>query len=129
MSRTLLSATAAFVGLFLMTASAVAQDAHVVTDEELSDMVAERAAEATSSREALRTFLRRSDVRDIATAYGIDVVRAEHAVATLSDAEAQELASRAREVEKALGGAGSVTITYTAIIIGLLVLIVLILVL
>jgi hypothetical protein len=58
---------------------------------------------------------------------GLDLKRAQSAVATLDGPELAELAARAREVDQALaGGQRSITISTTMIIIGLLLVILLI---
>jgi hypothetical protein len=75
--------------------------------------------------------LERPDVRALAAEVGVDVRRAQSAIATLDADRLAPLAAQARQAEQALAGgqSGSVTISYTLIIIGLLVLILLILVL
>jgi hypothetical protein len=66
-------------------------------------------------------------VRELAGKLGLDLKRAEVAVATLDDVELGVIAARARTVNDALaGGQSTVTISTTVIIIGLLVLILLI---
>ena len=69
----------------------------------------------------------RTDVRAIAGKYGIDIRRAERAVAAMDATDLANIAAQARAADETLaGGQGSVTISTTAIIIGLLVLILLI---
>jgi hypothetical protein len=59
--------------------------------------------------------------------YGIDLRRAESTVATMNAADLASVAAQAREADRALaGGASTVTISTTAIIIGLLLLILII---
>jgi hypothetical protein len=71
--------------------------------------------------------LRHPDVARLAGQVGLDLKRAESAVATLEGQELADLAARARDVDQALaGGQRSITISTTLIIIGLLVLILLI---
>jgi hypothetical protein len=66
-------------------------------------------------------------VRKLAEGVGLDLKRAETAVATLDDADMGIMAAQARALNDALaGGQSTVTISTTAIIIGLLVLILLI---
>jgi len=82
---------------------------------------------ADQDRETVRLFLQRGDVRAIAGTYGIDVRRAETAVATMDAPALASIAAQARQAEDGLaGGQSRVTISTTAIIIGLLVLILLI---
>ena len=78
-------------------------------------------------RAAIREALGRPEVQSLANKTGIDVDRLSAAVNTMSDADAQRAADAAREVNQSLvGGASTVTISTTTIIIGLLVLILLI---
>ena len=78
-------------------------------------------------REAIRRVLEIEQVRKVAEGAGLDLRRAETAVAALDDAEAGLIAAQARAVNAALaGGQSTVTISTTVIIIGLLVLILLI---
>ena len=59
--------------------------------------------------------------------YGVDIRRADSAVATMNGSELASVAAQARQADEALaGGASTVTISTTTIIIGLLVLILLI---
>jgi hypothetical protein len=93
----------------------------------LDAAVQDRVSASERDRDTVRAFLQRDDVKTIAGKAGIDIGRAETAVATLDGAELASLAGQARQAEQGLaGGAGSVTISTTAIIIGLLVLILLI---
>lgn len=116
----LLAATLAF-------APAAAQEAHVLSSEEIEGLVAERAAEADVDREALRAFLDRPEVRRIADDAGIDLQRAASAVATLEDGEAERLAIQARSLDEALaGGQDYVVISTTALIIALLILLIIV---
>jgi hypothetical protein len=79
-------------------------------------------------RETVRLFLQRDDVKAVAGNAGLDVGRAETAVAAMSPSELASLAEQARQADESLaGGQSSVTISTTMIIIGLLVLVVLIL--
>jgi hypothetical protein len=100
---------------------------HIAGQSVLDAAVQAHARDTDRDRETVRLFLQRADVRAIAGKYGIDVRRAESAVATMDASEVANMAAQARAADETLaGGQGSVTISTTAIIIGLLVLILLI---
>ena len=83
--------------------------------------------QTTDDREAVLRVLENEQVRRLAGQMGVDLKRAEGAVATLDDSELGAMAAQARAINDALaGGQSSVTISTTLIIIGLLVLILLI---
>ncbi len=70
-------------------------------------------------------FLHTPDVREAAEEAGIDLRRAESAVASLDDDDAMMLAERANQLDETLAGAQDrIVISTTAIIIVLLVLII-----
>ena len=100
---------------------------HIAGQSVLDAAVQEHARATDRDREAVRLFLQRADVRAIAGKSGIDIRRAESAVAAMDASEVANMAAQARAASETLaGGQGSVTISTTAIIIGLLVLILLI---
>lgn len=114
------------LALTLGTAPALAQDEHVVDTSELRADVAEQIDAVEQDRETVLRVLDRSEVRQVADRMDIDLTTAKDAVATLDGPELQRLADRSRHVEEALaGGHTTVTISVTAIIIALLVLIIL----
>ena len=96
----------------------VSAQQHVADQATLDQVVADHVRQKADDREAIRRVLKIA---------GLDLKRAETAVATLDDAEVSLLAAQARAVNDALaGGQSTVTISTTVIIIGLLVLILLI---
>jgi hypothetical protein len=101
--------------------------AHIAGQPVLDAAVQDHARATDRDRETVRLFLQRSDVRAMAGKYGIDIRRAESAVAAMDASEVANIAAQARAADGTLaGGQSSVTISTTAIIIGLLVLILLI---
>ena len=90
-------------------------------------MVADHVRQKADDREAIRRLLEIERVREVAKGAGVDLRRAETAVAALDDAEVGLIAAQARAVNDVLaGGQSTVTISTTVIIVGLLVLILLI---
>jgi hypothetical protein len=101
--------------------------AHIAGPSVLDAAVQEHARSTDRDRETVRLFLQRADVRAIAGKYGIDMRRAETAVAAMDASEVANIAAQARVADETLaGGQSKVTISTTTIIIGLLVLILLI---
>ena len=111
----------------LTAAPRASAQVHVAGQQVLDAAVQQHVQAADQDRETVQQFLRRSDVRAIAGKYGIDLRRAESAVATMNATDLASMAAQAREADRGLaGGASTVTISTTTIIIGLLVLILLI---
>lgn len=103
---------------------ALAQQSHVAEPAVIDARVAAKAAETQQQRATIQRLLERKPVREIADRAGIDIGRVEAAVSTLDGEELAELATQAQTLDETLaGGQSSVTISTTAIIIGLLVLI------
>jgi hypothetical protein len=113
-----------FLSSWLLVAPpAGAQQAHVADQATLDRAVATHAHQADADRQAIRRVLQRQQVREIAAGAGIDVKRAEAAVATLDSAELHQIAQQARAVDTSLaGGQSTITLSTTTIIIGLLLL-------
>jgi hypothetical protein len=104
-----------------------AQDSHAAPLSALERAVQEHVASTASDREDVLRVLARPEVQAIARDAGIDLRRAESAVATVDAEQLPELAAQARQVEQALaGGQSRVTISTTLIIIALLVIILII---
>src|SRR5437763_461688 len=100
---------------------------HVAPDQMLDAVVQQHVRAADQDRETVRLFLQRGDVRAIAGKYGVDIRRAESAVATMNASDLASIAAQTRQADEVrAGGASTVTISTTTIIIGLLVLILLI---
>lgn len=125
--RTLASMVVLMFSLVAVIPPLHAQTSHAAPQSALDAAVQDHAADAAADRETVARLLQRPDVQAIAGDLGLDLRRAESAVATLDDQQLTELATQARQAEQALaGGQSSVTISTTMIIIGLLVLILLI---
>jgi hypothetical protein len=117
--------------LALLFASAiwlpVSAQQHVVDRATLDQVVADHVRQKADDREAIHRVLELEQVRKVAEGAGIDLKRAETAVATLDDGEVGRIAAQARAVNEALaGGQSTVEISTTVIIVFLLVLILLI---
>ena len=125
--RMLASLVVLMVSLGAVIPAVHAQTSHAAPQSALDAAVQEHAADAASDRETVARLLQRPEVQAIAGDLGLDLRRAESAVATLDGQQLTELAAQARQAEQALAGGQSVTISAIWIIIGLLLLILLIL--
>lgn len=129
--RTLVSVLPVLFCILIGVPAASAQTPHAAPPAAIDRALAEHAADVDADRAVVRRVLERPDVRALAADVGVDVRRAESAIATLEGEPLAQLAAQARLAEQALAGGqgGSITLSYTLIIIGLLVLILLVLIL
>lgn len=116
------------VCLMLIIAAPVARaQQHVVDKSALEQSIKNRVAEQQDDREAIRSLLRRAEVKHIAEKAGLSLARAEAAVSMLEGEELRDLAKQARQAQNDLsGGASTVVISTTTIIIVLLLVILII---
>ena len=120
-------AVAACLLVSVSVSTAGAQVAHVVDQATLDRLVGERIAQDQEDRAAVQRVLAHAHVQRIADRFGVDLVQANAAVATLEGPELQALAAHAADVERGLaGGQSTITLSTTTIIIGLLLLILII---
>lgn len=125
--KTLTSAVAILVVLVAAAPRAQAQTAHAVTPTLLDQAIRQHVTTDDEARAAVLRVLERDEVKAQADRFGVDLRRASTAVASLTSSDLQVLASQAAQVEQSLaGGQSRVVISTTAIVIGLLVLILLI---
>jgi hypothetical protein len=111
--------------LLAVSGPAAAQQAHVVSSSEVDQAVRTASTPAAAERAALRRLLARPQTQAVADRYGLDLERARDAVATLDGPELAQLGARAQRLDAALaGGADTVIIPVTTIIIALLVLVI-----
>jgi hypothetical protein len=110
----------------VLPVTARAQQPSMVDQATLDRAIAAHLQRTDADRRTIRGLLERQQVRELADRTGIDIKRAEAAVATLDGPELRELAEQVRVVENSLAGGSSVTLSTTTIIIGLLILILII---
>ena len=104
---------------------ALAQERHVVSAAELRQAMAELARAQDQTRASLRGVLRHPQVREVAKQLGLDVVRADRAVATLTSAELERLAEPTRELSAELAGGNALAgLGFLVLVVASLVLIV-----
>jgi hypothetical protein len=98
-----------------------------VIDRSILDMaVQERVARDQADRDAIRTLLQRTEVREVAGQAGISLDRAAAAVSTLQGDDLRTIAGQARQIDNNLAGGASIVISTTTIIIVLLLVIIII---
>ncbi len=113
----------------LMAAPRVAAQApsHAAPPGAIDRALQDHVTAIDSDRAVVQRLLARPDVQALAADVGVDIRRAQAAVATLGGEQLASLASHARQAEQELaGGQGSIRISTTLIIIALLVVILLI---
>jgi hypothetical protein len=110
----------------LLSSPAFAQQRHVVSPADMRQAVAQQAQAHQQTRDALRTVLKNSQVREVANRLGLNVTRAEGAVATLTAAELEQLAGPARDLNANLaGGANTIVISTTTLLLIIIIIILL----
>jgi hypothetical protein len=113
----------------LFIAPAAQAQTHVIGTSALEKAVQQRVGQEQADRDAIRSLLRRDDVRQVAARAGLSVETAEAAVSTLQGDDLRELASQARQAQNDLaGGASTIVISTTTIIIVLLIVILIVLI-
>jgi hypothetical protein len=112
------------LALLMCAPAAWAQQTHVINQSALDQAVQQRVSQDQADRDAIRSFLHRPEVKEVATKAGLSVQKADAAVSTLQGDDLKQVAAQARSADQQLaGGATTVVITTTTIIIILLVVI------
>ncbi|HUR19447.1 MAG TPA: PA2779 family protein [Vicinamibacterales bacterium] len=115
-----------FLCSVLVSSPAFAQQRHVVSPAEMRQAVAQQAQAQQQTRDSLRAVLKNSQVRDVANRLGLNVARAEGAVATLTAAELEQLAGPVQDLNANLaGGASTIVLSTTAILLIIIIIILL----
>ena len=118
----------AFIFLFsvLLSSPAIAQQRHVVSTADMRQAIVQQVQTQQETRDSLRAVLKNTQVREVATRLGLNVARAEGAVATLSAAELEQLAGPVRDLNANLaGGASTIVLSTTAILLIIIIIILL----
>ena len=116
------------IPIFLLSSPALADQRRIVDAAAMDQALAGKAETERTQRDAVQRVLDRDDVRQVAASMGLSVADARAAVATLSGAELGSLAAQASAVEAAAlsGGVSNITISLTAALLILIILILLI---
>jgi hypothetical protein len=126
--HTLRQLPAVFLILALTASSAVAGQRHVVQPSTLADAVANHARQQDAQRAEVRDALSRPEVQNVASSVGLDAGKLSQGVNTLDADTLNRAAAVAHDVNQALIGGSSVTISTTAIILVLLLVILIVVV-
>ena len=122
--RTIMTLISALLIVILGLATpARAQERHAVAPSALAAAVTDHIAARDADRDAIREALNRPEVRAVAEHTGIDIDRAAASIDQLDSSSLARAAESARQVNQALVGGSSVTISTTTIIIVLLLII------
>ncbi len=122
--RTLASIVVVTFSLVAVIPPLHAQTPHTAPQSVLDAAVQNHSSASAVVRAAVLRLLERPDVQAVAGDLGLDLRRAQSAIATLDGQQLTDLAAQARQTEQALaGGQSRVIISTTMIIIALLVLI------
>lgn len=95
---------ALFLSAMFVVSPAIAQDAHVVDAQQLQELIDQHLKKEGQDRQEIRDALGHEEVQKVAGRVGLNLDRAEAAVATLDGTELQELASHARVINNELAG-------------------------
>src|SRR3954469_15389407 len=95
------------LALLLCAPSAWAQQTHVIHQSALDQAVQQRVSQDQADRDAIRSLLQRSEVKDIAARSGLSLEKAQAAVGSLQGDDLREVAGQARAVNQQLAGGAS----------------------
>lgn len=120
--------SSALIGLLLASSPALAQQArHVATADAMRAAVAGKAQAEQQTRETVRRVLKNEQAAAVAARLGLNVVKAEAALATLSSTELARLAEPARQADAALaGGQSTIVISTTTLLLIIIIVILLV---
>ena len=116
------------IPIFLFSSPALAQQTRIVDAATMNQALAGKAEAQRTQRDVVRRVLDRDDVRQVAASMGLSVDDARAAVATLSGAELGTMVAQASAVEASAlsGGASNITISLTAALLILIIVILLV---
>lgn len=97
--------------------------AQAAAPQSLAAVAADHAAKKQADRQVILDVLAREDVRQVAKSANLPIDKATAAVATLQGAELAQVAAQAQQVNDALAGGQTITLSVWLIIIALLIII------
>lgn len=120
------TAVACVMASLMVTSTAFAQQRHVAGPSALRAAVAAQVDVDTNNRAVVRDVLKQSEVRDVAGRLGLDITRAENAVATMNSADLARVADSARAADAALAGGNNTIIISTTTLLLILIIVLLV---
>jgi hypothetical protein len=124
--RATATAIAFVVSSLLLGSSAIAQQRHIVDSVNMRQALAAQSATDQQNRDVVIGVLHQSQVRELANKLGLDVTRAESAIATLSGPELTRVATQARAANTQLAGGSNTVIISTTTLLLILIIVILI---
>jgi hypothetical protein len=118
-------AIAVVISSFLLSSSAIAQQRHIVETAAMNRAVVAQTATDQQNRDVITKTLHQPRVSQMAARLGLDVKRAEGAVATLSGPELARVADQARAANADLSGGSQVVVISTTTILLIIIIIIL----
>lgn len=112
------------VALCVVVVVVPAQAQQIVPPGAIDQALTEKAAATAAKRHTIETALQQSDVQRVAQTLGVDIARANAAMATLDGAELDRVAAQAQFVNDEIAGGQTVRLNLLWVIIGLLILII-----
>lgn len=116
-----------FLCALLLSSPAMAQQRHVVTSAQVRQALTEQTQDQKQTRDALRAVLKNSQVREVANRLGLDVVKAESAVATMSAEELKQMSGPVQQLTADLAGGANHTIVISTTTLLLIIIIIILL--
>ncbi len=110
----------------LLGSSAIAQQRHIVDAVAMNRAVAVQTATDQQDRDAVIGVLRQPQVQALAAKLGLNVTKAEAAIATISGPELKELATQARATNAPLAGGSNTVIISTTTLLLILIIVILV---
>ena len=98
----------------------------IVPPGAIDQALTEKAADVAAKQQTIRTALQQPDVQRVASTLGVDIARAEGAIATLAGSDLDRAAAQAQLVNDEIAGGQTVRLNLLWVIIGLLVIILII---
>lgn len=114
------------VSSLLLSSSAIAQQRHIVDAVAMNRAVATQSATDQQNRDVVLGVLHQSQVRELANRLGLDVTKAEQAIATISGPELTRIATQARAANTQLAGGNTTVIVSTTTLLLILIIVILV---
>ena len=105
----------------ILSSSAIAEQRHIVDTVSMNRAVATQTATDQQNREAVISVLHQPQVQALAGKLGLNITKAEAAIATISGTELQTLATQARATNTPLAGGDTIVISVTTLLLILII--------
>lgn len=110
----------------LLSSSAIAQQRHIVDAVAMNRAVAVQTATDQQNRDVVIGVLHQPQVQALAAKLGLDVTKADAAIATISGAELKTLATQARAANAPLSGGSNTVIISTTTLLLIIIIVILV---